>query len=98
MILDAIEQWVSFAMKYKLLDYEMQEFPLDQLEMPDIDSRNEGENREMRRKEMLEKIHEINTHRKRLDDSLRRLRALREQAKTTRDGVRRFCLTSYHFY
>ena len=89
MILDAIEQWTSFSTKYKLHN-EMQDFPLEQLEMPDIDSPHKEakrEGQERRREEMLERMHEINTHKKRLNDSLRRLQALRKKAKTIRDGV-----------
>jgi hypothetical protein len=88
MILDAIEQWVSFATKHKL-DDEMQEFPLGKLKMPDLGEfvhrwRNSPEGR---REDMIVKIRDIEIHKKKLEDSLRRLRALRKQAKTVRDGV-----------
>jgi hypothetical protein len=90
-ILDAIEQWVCFKAKYKL-DDEMQNFLMEQLEMPDADSERLEEatyadQAEFRRKQMLDKIAEIESHKKRLEDSLRRLRALRERAKIVRDGV-----------
>jgi hypothetical protein len=98
LILDAIEQWLSFKTKHKL-DDEMQEFPLEQLELPDKNETGDlSESLENRRKEMIGKIREVETHTKKFEDSLRRLRALRERAKTTRDGVCRFCHTSNNFY
>jgi hypothetical protein len=42
---------------------------------------------EGRREDMIVKIRDIEIHKKKLEDSLRRLRALRKQAKTVRDGV-----------
>jgi len=100
MILDALEQWASFSKKHKLHD-ELQDFPLKLLKMPDFDAywSKKGlswHTPERRRKEMIKMIHYVEVSKRRLEQSLRRFQALREQAKTVRDGVCRLHPKLYH--